>query len=212
MRALAILVAVGLAGPAAAYTVLLGAPAVGERPSTIAAYTLPSTQLTEKPMTSTLAEVQAQSSLGPAEGTSSLTETTQQSLLELGAVQEGGQIRVTLPGDVLFDFDKSDIRADARPVLDQMAGVLLSMPDDPVAITGHTDAKGSDDYNQALSERRAESVRNWLADLGVDAGRMTPDGAGEAQPVAPNQHPDGSDDPDGRQKNRRVEFLIGTGG
>lgn len=212
MRALATIAALALAGPAAAYTVTLGAGPVGERPSTIAPHALPSTMLAEKPMVSTLAEVQAQSGLGLAPGSSSLTETAQQSLLELGAVQEGNQIRVTLPGDVLFDFDKSDIRADARPVLGQLAGVLLSMPGDPVVITGHTDAKGSDDYNQALSERRAELVRNWLADLGVEADRMTPDGMGEAQPVAPNQHPDGSDDPEGRQKNRRVEFLIGTGG
>ena len=212
MRALAMVAAIGLAGPAAAYTVTLGAAPVGEKPSTVVPYGLPASTLAERPMASTLAPVQAQSSFGLKDMDSATLEKTQASLTQLGARQVGNQIIVTLPGDVLFDFDKSDIRADARPVLSQLAQVLLAMPEAPVEILGHTDAKGSDDYNQALSERRAESVRSWLGDLDVDAGRMTPEGRGEAQPVAPNQHPDGSDDPEGRQKNRRVEFIIGTGG
>ncbi len=212
MRALAMVAALGLAGPAAAYTVTLGAGLVGEKPSTTAPYVLPGSVLVEKPMVSTLAPVQAQSSFGLKDMDSATMAKTQASLTQLGARQEGSQIIVTLPGDVLFDFDKSDIRPDARPVLSQLSEVLLAMPDSPVEILGHTDAKGSNDYNQALSERRAGSVRSWLGDLGVDAGRMTPEGRGEAEPVAPNQNPDGSDDPEGRQQNRRVEFIIGAGG
>lgn len=212
MRALAMVAAIGLAGPAAGYTVVLGAAPVGEKPSTVAAHALPQSTLAEKPMASTLAPVQAQSSFALKDMDSAMLEKTQDTLTRLGARQEGSRIIVTLPGDVLFDFDKSDIRADARPVLSQLSEVLLAMPDAPVAILGHTDAKGSDEYNQALSERRADSVGSWLGDLGVDSGRMTPEGRGEAEPVAPNQHPDGSDDPEGRQQNRRVEFIIGTGG
>ena len=211
MRALAMVAVVGLAAPVQAYTVTTGAPAVGDAPSAAAPYALPEPMLAEKKMSSSLSGAAASSSLAPAAAESSLSETARKSLQELGATEEGGQIRVTLPGDVLFDFDKSDIRADARPVLDQLAEILLAMPDEPVAITGHTDAKGSDDYNQSLSEARAASVRDWLADLGVDTDRMSSDGAGEAQPVVPNQKADGSDDPEGRQKNRRVEFLIGSG-
>lgn len=211
MRALAMVAVLGLAAPVQAYTVTTGAPAVGDAPSVVAPYALPEPMLAEKKMSSSLSGAAASSSLAPAAAESSLSETARKSLQELGATEEGGQIRVTLPGDVLFDFDKSDIRADARPVLDQLAEILLVMPDEPVAITGHTDAKGSDDYNQSLSEARAASVRDWLADLGVDTDRMSSDGAGEAQPVVPNQKADGSDDPEGRQKNRRVEFLIGSG-
>ena len=212
MRALAMVAAIGLAGPAAAYTVTLGADPVGERPSTVAPYVLPQSKLAEKPMASTLAAVQAQSGFGLKDMDSATMEKAQATLTQLGARQQGDQIIVTLPGDVLFDFDKSDIRADARPVLSQLAQVLVAMPDAPVAILGHTDAKGSEDYNQGLSEGRADSVGSWLGDLGVDSDRMTAEGRGEAEPVAPNQHADGSDDPEGRQQNRRVEFIIGTGG
>ena len=211
MRALAMVAAIGLAGPAAGYTVTLGAAPVGERPSTVMPHDLPQSTLAEKPMASTLAAGQAQSGFGLKDMDSATMERSQAALTQLGARQQGGQIIVTLPGDVLFDFDKSDIRADAQPVLSQLAQVLVDMPDAPVAILGHTDAKGSDDYNQALSERRADSVGSWLNDLGVERGRMTAEGRGEAEPVAPNQHADGSDDPEGRQQNRRVEFIIGTG-
>jgi outer membrane protein OmpA-like peptidoglycan-associated protein len=78
-----------------------------------------------------------------------------------------------------------------------------------VRIEGHTDAKGSDAYNQKLSERRAQSVRQWLVQKeGVDGSKMAPQGFGARKPVAPNNKPDGSDDPEGRQKNRRVEIVL----
>lgn len=63
---------------------------------------------------------------------------------------------------MLFDFDKSEIRADARPVLSKLASVIQAMPDVPVTIVGHTDSKGDDDYNQHLSQDRAASVEAWL--------------------------------------------------
>ena len=123
MRALAMVAAIGLAGPAAAYTVTLGAAPVGEKPSTVVPYGLPASTLAERPMASTLAPVQAQSSFGLKDMDSATLEKTQASLTQLGARQVGNQIIVTLPGDVLFDFDKADIRADARPVLSQLAQV-----------------------------------------------------------------------------------------
>ena len=133
------------------------------------------------------------------------TETT---LSDLGARQERGQIVVDLPSDVLFDFDKADIRTDARPVLAKLSDVLKVMEKSNVSVIGHTDAKGSDTYNDRLSERRAASVKKHLSDLGVISS-MTTEGKGERVPIAPNQHSNGADDPDGRQKNRRVQIIIG---
>lgn len=135
------------------------------------------------------------------------TETT---LSALGAKKEGDRILVSLPGDVLFDFDRSDIRVDARPVLARLASVLEAMPQASVTIVGHTDSKGDDDYNQRLSLNRAASVKAWLSGHGV-ASRLAIEGKGEASPVAPNTLADNSDNPEGRQKNRRVEFIIGEG-
>jgi outer membrane protein OmpA-like peptidoglycan-associated protein len=76
-------------------------------------------------------------------------------------------------------------------------------------VEGHTDAKGTDAYNDRLSQRRARSVRDWLVrEAGVAPTRIGTLGFGERRPVAPNERPDGSDDPEGRQRNRRVEILV----
>ncbi len=76
-------------------------------------------------------------------------------------------------------------------------------------ISGHTDSKGSEEYNQKLSEKRAESVKKWLIEnAGVNPKIIEISGYGESRPVAPNTNPDGSDNPEGRQKNRRVEIVI----
>nr|WP_223215456.1 OmpA family protein [Agrobacterium pusense] len=86
--------------------------------------------------------------------------------------------------------------------------VLITMHDSRVEITGHTDSKGSDEYDDKLSIRRANSVKAWLKENGV-ISKMTTAGKGERSPVAPNQTASGADDPNGWQKNRRVEFVIG---
>jgi outer membrane protein OmpA-like peptidoglycan-associated protein len=118
------------------------------------------------------------------------------------------QVKINLLGDILFDFDKADIRAVAEPTLAQVAKMIGSYSKAQVLIEGYTDAKGSDSYNAKLSDRRAVSVKNWFAKHGVAANSMQTHGWGGAKPVAPNMHPDGSDDPNGRQKNRRVEITI----
>jgi outer membrane protein OmpA-like peptidoglycan-associated protein len=121
-------------------------------------------------------------------------------------------IRIELAADVLFDFDKADIRSTAAEALGQAAAIIRDHRNRGVRITGHTDAKGNDAYNKKLSEARANSVRNWLETRGALKGvRFTTQGFGAAQPVAPNVRPDGSDDPEGRQKNRRVEIIITKG-
>jgi outer membrane protein OmpA-like peptidoglycan-associated protein len=133
----------------------------------------------------------------------------QAALKDLGAKVTAREIKIELAADVLFDFDKADLRPEAGPALAKVAAVLGSYSRATAAIEGHTDGKGADRYNQRLSERRAESVRRWLAANGV-ATRMTARGWGKTKPVAANTKPNGADDPEGRQKNRRVEITVKT--
>ena len=129
-------------------------------------------------------------------------------LRDLGARVTTQEIRIELQADVLFDFDRSELRAEADAALRKVAELIRSQPG-RVTVEGHTDNKGSDAYNQKLSESRATTVRDWLVrEGGVAAARVTARGLGETRPVAPNTRPDGSDDPKGRQRNRRVEVAI----
>lgn len=125
-------------------------------------------------------------------------------------VEENGGFRFTLGADVLFDFDKSNLRPEADPILRKLVEeVSTKVPRARYMVEGHTDAKGSDAYNFGLSNRRARAVRDWLQRKGGVAARdVTTIGFGESQPVAPNENPDGSDNPEGRQKNRRVEIIV----
>ena len=114
------------------------------------------------------------------------------------------ELRFDLMSDVLFDFDKAELRPEADGVLRQ----LLAEEAARYRVEGHTDGKGSDAYNLDLSRRRAESVKLWLTRNGcVPAVSVGTEGFGKSRPVAPNTKPDGSDDPEGRQKNRRVEIV-----
>lgn len=126
------------------------------------------------------------------------------------AVEESDtEIRIELAADVLFDFDKADLRAEAEAALAQVADIIRSRPKAAVRIEGHTDSKGSDKYNRKLSERRAQSVKTWLAKAeGLAGTKFRIKGFGESKPVAANEKPDGSDDPEGRQRNRRVEIVV----
>lgn len=192
---------------------------VGERPTAVHAkpigtsrwqpHALPPTRFVPRPPASKFGPAGGTSSLRLKEVPAKLRSRTQTLLTQFGARESEGKILISLPGDVLFDFDKADIRADAKPVLARLTEVLKAFPKAPVAIGGHTDAKGEDDYNLALSERRAASVKAYLARSKISPGRLTIEGYGETRPVAPNQKPDGADDPEGRQRNRRVEFEIG---
>lgn len=126
-------------------------------------------------------------------------------------VQQGQNSTViTIAADILFDFDRATLRPDAEAALRQIsAAIAKHYPHNPMQIQGHTDAIGSDSYNQDLSVRRAVAVKQWLQQQGnVAASRMTTIGYGESRPVAANTKADGSDNPEGRQKNRRVEIVI----
>jgi outer membrane protein OmpA-like peptidoglycan-associated protein len=119
------------------------------------------------------------------------------------------EVRIELAADVLFDFDKAGILPKAQATLSQAAGMIREKAHGTVRIEGHTDAKGSDTYNQKLSERRAEAVKMWFIQKeGLGKVPFATEGLGARKPVAPNKKPDGSDDPEGRQKNRRVEIII----
>lgn len=117
-------------------------------------------------------------------------------------------VLITLNDKVLFDFDKSDIRPDAAQVLDTLAEALARIEAKGMQVRGHTDAKGGDDYNLSLSDRRAQSVVAALRQRGA-AKDADARGFGESQPVAPNEV-DGRDNPSGRQLNRRVEIFVRT--
>ncbi|MCE4343854.1 OmpA family protein [Xanthomonas hortorum] len=115
---------------------------------------------------------------------------------------------ITLNERILFDFDKAGIRPDAARVLDVLAAALGKVNTKDMQVRGHTDAKGSNAYNQALSERRADAVLAALRTRGA-AQSAGAKGYGESQPVAPNTL-NGQDNPGGRQLNRRVEIFLRT--
>lgn len=118
------------------------------------------------------------------------------------------EVRIELAADVLFDFDKADIKPQAQQALKQAASVIREKAKSTVRIEGHTDAKGSDPYNQKLSLRRANSVKDWLVQKeGLKNMKFSTAGHGAKKPVASNSKSDGSDDPEGRQKNRRVDII-----
>ncbi|WP_209389821.1 MULTISPECIES: OmpA family protein [unclassified Chryseobacterium] len=115
----------------------------------------------------------------------------------------GDGIKITMNESIVtFAFDSSNLTTLAKTNLDKLVQVLVNNPDTNINIYGHTDSKGSDDYNQKLSERRANSVKAYLVSKGIASSRMFALGEGESMPVASN------DTEEGRAKNRRVEFAI----
>ena len=104
--------------------------------------------------------------------------------------------------DVLFDFNKYTLKPGAREKLAKVAGILLAYPGLKVQLEGHTDSVGSDEYNQKLSEQRADAVRDYLTAQGVAQTGLSAVGFGKADPVASN------DTAAGRQQNRRVDMVV----
>ena len=121
--------------------------------------------------------------------------------MEVNRLQDGS-IQVNIPSEVTFDFDSSDIRPAFRSTLNEMADILNQEPRSSITVVGHTDSVGDDEYNMALSYRRADSVAGYLAARGVAPQRLYTDGRGERQPRADNASAYG------RQQNRRVEMFI----
>ena len=123
----------------------------------------------------------------------------------LNAQENDLEIRVNLPADVLFDFDRSDIRSDAAKALSSLATIIRANPRGRTRLEGHTDAVGNAQYNQALSERRAESVRKYLVGLGADGRNIKVVSYGEERPADPGH------DEAAWAKNRRAELTAGAG-
>ena len=121
-------------------------------------------------------------------------------------------VKIALPADVLFDFDKSEIRPDAAIALGAAADLLKKGVVGAIKIDGHSNSKGATDYNQKLSQDRAKSVQTWLTKNGGLPANLayTLTGYGATRPAAPNTNPDGSDNPPNRQLNRRVEITFTT--
>lgn len=111
-----------------------------------------------------------------------------------------------------FDYDKSLLRADARRKLDEISTVLQVIPDLEVKINGHTDAHGTDNYNDALSRKRAREARQYLLAQNISTKKVELTPFGEQMPIAINQLHGGQDAPEGRQYNRRVELIITRAG
>jgi outer membrane protein OmpA-like peptidoglycan-associated protein len=142
-----------------------------------------------------------------------VTGTTQRSdveirageiLTELEATQETEGTVVEIPDTVLFDFDSAELKAEASEILDEVAEVLRLLPDESAEIRGHTDDQGTAEYNARLSADRADAVRDYLVEAGVDPSRLSTEGVGFDEPIASN------DTEAGRAQNRRVEIILPT--
>jgi outer membrane protein OmpA-like peptidoglycan-associated protein len=114
----------------------------------------------------------------------------------------GEGIKITFDSGLLFDVNKSDLRPQAKTNLESLAKILNKYDDTNILVEGDTDNSGTEEYNQQLSERRAQSVANYLMGLGVTGARISTVGLGELNPIASN------DSVEGRQQNRRVEVAI----
>ena len=131
-------------------------------------------------------------------GITEYTEITRD--LYLVPIEEGATVQLN---NIFFDYDKWDLRPESFPELDRLSQVMNANPNMKVEIAGHTDSRGGDAYNERLSDRRAGSVRGYLVEARkIDPDRLVSKGYGEKKPVATN------DTDEGRQLNRRVEFII----
>jgi outer membrane protein OmpA-like peptidoglycan-associated protein len=114
----------------------------------------------------------------------------------------GEGIKITFDSGILFDVNKSTLTTTARGNVDKLSQILNKYPDTNILVEGHTDATGTDEYNQKLSEQRAAAVATYAKGAGVDAARFTTVGYGEKQPIADNATTEG------KSANRRVEIAI----
>lgn len=117
-------------------------------------------------------------------------------------VRDGDNLVLRMPSNVTFATNESNLQPQFTPTLDNVASVLRDYPKTYIDVMGHTDSDGTEAYNQALSERRAQSVANYLSGHGVQSARLAAKGFGEMSPIASNETPEG------KQANRRVEIKL----
>lgn len=144
----------------------------------------------------------AQNSTAAAQGSSLTAQSS-----SLSGTETGFNIQINLSSDVLFDFDKAELKPEADSELQKAADIIRQKGKGLILISGYTDSKGTDAYNKRLSLARAQAVKNWFEAQGLHQNYQT-EGLGAANPVAPNANDDGSDNPEGRAKNRRVEIIV----
>jgi outer membrane protein OmpA-like peptidoglycan-associated protein len=155
------------------------------------------------------AELQGQQAEAVRQGKQDLSDSEKRTadalaaLAKLAAVKEEERgLVITLSGGVLFQSAKSTLMPSAQVKLDQVAKALLAVPARGLIVEGHTDSQGSESYNQGLSQRRADAVRDYLVQKGYPADRIQARGKGKGSPIADNASPEG------RANNRRVEIII----
>ena len=188
-----------------------GDPQTVEPGFTFGPYPLQRPSDTAEPLTAPVFAVTTHSHLAPDDLAVSQVDRITQTLIQFNATPVPGGFRLTLPNSILYDFASSQLRPDAQQSLALIAEVIEYFEDDPVIVIGHTDSIGSPTSNQTLSEQRAQAVVDSLIDgHNVPAERLTAEGRGADEPVAPNTNPDGTDNPEGRQLNRRVEIVVLT--
>lgn len=163
---------------------------------------------TDAEATSLEAQAEARRAQEAAEATRQAAEAEMNRLNEaLGRIAETRRTALGLvmnldEGSLKFDFDRAELRPESRETLALIAGILFTSEDFAITITGHTDARGSDEYNQRLSERRARAVADYLIEAGLSSQRFTVDGLGKAYPL------DTGDNDEAHARNRRVELGI----
>lgn len=134
-----------------------------------------------------------------------ITNITLDTILVLDRLEKN---KIFVLNNIYFELDQSDIRPDAARELDKLVELLNDNPEIKIEMSSHTDSIASNSYNMALSQRRAESTVAYLVKKGIDPQRLVAKGYGESKPIARNTNRDGTDNPEGRQRNRRTEFKI----
>ncbi len=117
-------------------------------------------------------------------------------------IRDGDNLLLRMPSGITFAYNRADVQPQFQPTLNEVASVLAQYPKTYIDVLGHTDSDGSDAYNQTLSERRAQSVADYLVSKGVQSARLATRGYGESQPIASNATEEG------KAANRRVEIKI----
>jgi outer membrane protein OmpA-like peptidoglycan-associated protein len=155
-------------------------------------------------LVASVAALEAQSAVLEREK-ADLSARLQGALSQVADTQESARGMIVSLPDILFDLNEATLKNEAKVVIAKLAGILLILPELNLRVEGHTDSTGSADYNQGLSERRATSVRDFLAQQGIGGQRMVAVGYGLTRPVADNSTREG------RARNRRVEIVIAEG-
>jgi outer membrane protein OmpA-like peptidoglycan-associated protein len=145
----------------------------------------------------------------PGEKMFSTSYISTSTVLKEKLVLEKQPLEPMILANIRYEFDSPNLTKESKNILDTTLLLILNKyPNTKIEIMAHTDSKGTDEYNLKLSQKRAESVVKYLIKQGINQNRLAAKGYGETLPIAPNENPDGSDNPDGREKNRRTEFKI----